>query len=235
MPHRIRFSFSRGTELQYLSHLDLMRLFIRALRRASLPLAYTQGFNPHPRLSLASPLPVGVTASAEYGEIFLSVSLDCDRFLRTVGEQLPPGLKLTGAVTAAPQESPLAAVINAAVYRAAWVDPESAPSRAVLERAIESILARPSIEVRRRSKAGREMLWDIRPFIIRIEMIAGDGDSFSPGLELLLQIGSRGGVSPFVVLDQFSLGPYHDGDAVFPWQLHRCGLYIYRDGLEKPF
>jgi len=67
MMDRIRFRYACGKELRYLSHLDLLRLFQRAMRRARLPLAYTLGFNPRPKLSLAAPLPVGVTASKEYG------------------------------------------------------------------------------------------------------------------------------------------------------------------------
>ena len=63
--HRLRLKFSRGEKLKYLSHLDLMRLWERALRRAGLPAAYSEGFSPHPRISLASPLAVGVTSRAE--------------------------------------------------------------------------------------------------------------------------------------------------------------------------
>lgn len=64
--NRIRFRYARGKELRFLSHLDMLRLFQRAMRRAGLPLAYTLGFSPRPRLSLAAPLPVGATASREY-------------------------------------------------------------------------------------------------------------------------------------------------------------------------
>jgi radical SAM-linked protein len=60
---RLRITFARGKELKYISHLDLMRLWQRALRRADIPLAYSQGFSPHPRLSIAAPLAIGVTSS----------------------------------------------------------------------------------------------------------------------------------------------------------------------------
>lgn len=236
MLHRIRFSFSRGNELQYLSHLDLMRLFMRALRRASLPLAYSRGYNPHPRLSLASPLPLGVTASAEYGEIFLTMAMDCAYFTGSLGEQLPAGLELTGAVAADLREPSLAAVVNAALYRAAWARPGNAPKTTVLNEALVRMLSRPAIEVRRPGSKGREKVTDIRPFIMRVETVAETENGHTPALELLLQVGSRGGVSPITVLEQLDLGPGYNGDAAFPWRLHRHGLYIYRKNrLEKPF
>jgi radical SAM-linked protein len=69
---RLRVKFSRGDEIKFISNLDLMRLWQRALRRAGMPLAYSEGFNPHPRISLAAPLPLGVTGEAELMDIVLS-------------------------------------------------------------------------------------------------------------------------------------------------------------------
>jgi radical SAM-linked protein len=60
---RLRIRFSRGEEIKYISHLDLMRLWQRALNRAGLEIAYSEGFNPHPRMSLAAPLALGVTSN----------------------------------------------------------------------------------------------------------------------------------------------------------------------------
>ena len=68
---RLRVTFSRGEELKYLSHLDVMRLWERALRRADLPLAYSQGFSPHAKISIAAPLPLGVTGERELMDIVL--------------------------------------------------------------------------------------------------------------------------------------------------------------------
>jgi len=69
---RIRVRFSRGEELKFISHLDIMRLWQRSLHRADIPLAYTEGFSPHPRISLAAPLAVGVTSQSELMDVFCS-------------------------------------------------------------------------------------------------------------------------------------------------------------------
>jgi len=94
---RLRLNFGRGEELKFLSHLDLIRLWERALRRAGMSLAYSQGFTPHPRISLAVPLSVGVTSQAELMDVFLSHWVSPNSFIVQVGEQLPRGLDLLEA------------------------------------------------------------------------------------------------------------------------------------------
>lgn len=91
---RLRTSFSRGAELKFLSHLDLMRLWERAFRRAGISLAYSEGFTPHPRISLAAPLSVGMTSQAEIMDVFISRWISPQSFLSQVKGQLPQGLTI---------------------------------------------------------------------------------------------------------------------------------------------
>ena len=91
---RLRINFSRGEEIQFLSHLDLMRLWERILRRAELTLAYSEGFHPRPRLSLAAPLSVGVTSEAELMDVFLIHWTVPNVFISQVVRQLPRGLSI---------------------------------------------------------------------------------------------------------------------------------------------
>jgi len=95
---RLRLTFSRGEELKFISHLDLMRLWQRALRRADIPLVYSQGFSPHPRLSLAAPLAIGVTSSAELMDIYLQRRISPHFFIGAVGQQLPRGIDISEVV-----------------------------------------------------------------------------------------------------------------------------------------
>ena len=92
---RLRLTFSRGEGLKYISHLDLMRLWQRVLRRADIPLVYSQGFSPHPRLSLAAPLAVGVTSEGELIDIFLERRVSPHFFIKKVREQLPRGIDIS--------------------------------------------------------------------------------------------------------------------------------------------
>jgi radical SAM-linked protein len=221
---RIRFCFAVAGELKYLSHLDLMRLFQRALRRAALPLAYSQGFNPHPRLSLAAPLPVGVTAAQELGDIFLADdSITPAQFLKRLQEQLPAGLTLNGAAVVAPEAPSLAAQVSTARYRAVWNGFASPPAVPELQDAVAQLLSLPEIKVSRRGKGGKAVTTDIRPYIHALTAGAEGG----PVLEMLLKAGSGGGVSPFVVLgrlEEIRTGAAAEDPAFF-WELHRCALY----------
>ncbi len=91
---RLRVRFRRGEEVKFISHLDLVRLWQRALRRAEIPVAYSQGFNPQPRMSLAVPLAVGVTSQAELMDVFCTKWVSPHGFTAAVSRQLPPGIEI---------------------------------------------------------------------------------------------------------------------------------------------
>jgi len=91
---RLRLRFSRGEELKYISHLDLMRLWERALRRAGIPIAYSEGFSPHPRISLAAPLPIGVTSEAELMDVVVKKAVSPCFFMQHTKPQLPRGIEV---------------------------------------------------------------------------------------------------------------------------------------------
>jgi len=92
---RLRIRFNRGEEIKYISHLDLMRLWQRALHRAGVALAYSEGFNPHPRMSLAAPLALGVTSEAELMDVVLSKWSSPHVFTTAVSRQLPRGIEIS--------------------------------------------------------------------------------------------------------------------------------------------
>ena len=89
---RLRVRFSRGEEIKYISHLDIVRLWQRALHRAEIPPLYSQGFSPHPRIVLAAPLPLGVTSQAELMDVYFSKGLSPHAFNSAVSRQLPGGI-----------------------------------------------------------------------------------------------------------------------------------------------
>ncbi|MDD5093969.1 MAG: TIGR03936 family radical SAM-associated protein [Dehalococcoidia bacterium] len=94
---RVRVTFSRSGEVKYITHLDIMRLWQRALRRAGMPLTYSQGFNPHPRISIAAPLAIGVTSEGELMDLFFDRRVSLEFFTQAVGRQLPVGVSILGA------------------------------------------------------------------------------------------------------------------------------------------
>ncbi|MFC1919517.1 TIGR03936 family radical SAM-associated protein [Chloroflexota bacterium] len=113
---RLRVRFARGLELAFISHLDLMRFWERVLRRAGLPLSYTQGFSPHPRISLAAPLALGVTSEAEIMDIYLSRWISPHNFIQSLRRQLPPGIQVHEANTVPPDIPSLQSQVRYAEY-----------------------------------------------------------------------------------------------------------------------
>jgi radical SAM-linked protein len=135
---RLRLKFSRGEELKFLSHLDLMRLWERALRRAGLPLAYSEGFSPHPQIALAAPLSVGVTSQAELMDVSLSRWVSPQSFVAQVGEQLPSGIDLLEAWPVGLEVPSLQSQVRFIEYRVEVVVEQG---REEVESALKSLLA----------------------------------------------------------------------------------------------
>lgn len=113
---RIRAEYSLYSDLRFFSNLEMMRLMERSLRRASLPYALTEGFNPHIKLSLGTVLPVGLWGLREYMDVELNEDVTVEYFTQKMNEVLPSGVRITRAI-AIPEKAPsLMKIINAAAY-----------------------------------------------------------------------------------------------------------------------
>lgn len=95
--HSIFFTFSKKGYMRYISHLDLMRLFTRAMRRAEIPVKITEGFNPHPKLSIKRALKLGLESDNEEATIALKELISPEEFIGKLNKQLPQGISLSGA------------------------------------------------------------------------------------------------------------------------------------------
>lgn len=222
MEERMCFVFARREPLRFISHLDMVRLFHRALRRSRLPLAYSKGFSPHPRFNLAAPLPLGATAGEEPGEVYFDKEVSPARFLRELGSQLPPGLELTGAFRFTAPAPSLPALVGAACYRAVPGGRPFPLTIAGLAAAVDRLLKKERIIVERKDKKGRPGQVDIRDQVIDLTL---DSDS-PPCLQMILKTGSKGGVAPAAVLAVLLEEMAADRTIEdWPWQLHRVNLY----------
>jgi radical SAM-linked protein len=93
--YKLSFVFTKKGAMKYIGHLDLMRLITRAMRRADLPLKMTEGFSPHPKLSLKRALKLGVESEAEEASIVLKVPVTQEEFMDKLNYCLPEGIKVT--------------------------------------------------------------------------------------------------------------------------------------------
>ena len=169
--HRLRVTFSRGEELKYLSHLDVMRLWERALRRANLPLAYSQGFSPHPKISIAAPLPLGVTGERELMDIVIQRRISPYLVQKNLTSQLPKDMSITSVVQVPADASSLQSQVRRAEYR---VEVETDKPVGEIKAAIDSFLA--LAELPWQHKRDEEMRsYDIRKLVERVWFVEAHG------------------------------------------------------------
>ncbi|MFJ7330023.1 TIGR03936 family radical SAM-associated protein [Streptomyces cyaneofuscatus] len=145
---RIRLRYTKRGRLRFTSHRDFQRAFERALRRSEVPMAYSAGFTPHPKVSYANAAPTGTGSEAEFLEIALTEARDPDLLRELLDSSLPDGLDITDAVEA--RTSGLAERLTASVWemRLDGVDPDEARG------AVDAFNAAEAVEVQRKAKNG---------------------------------------------------------------------------------
>jgi len=212
---------------RYISHLDLLRTFERAVRRAGLPLAFTRGFNPHPKIAFAAPLGVSIAGEAEYADLELDVLLPEDEVARALSGKLPQGIGLIDIKTVPEQTPSLMAVVDRATYRA---EAELAGRISVeeLNAAVNAFLELPEIPVERKNKSGKTKKHDIRPGIFSMSGRLNNGTII---IEAELKTGSSGNVRLEEALAAFKKNSRLPVRGEFV--LYRTGLYTGRNKKKK--
>jgi radical SAM-linked protein len=196
---RVRIKYAKGERLKYLSHLDLARTWERAFRRARLPLAYSQGFNPRPRFQIAAALPVGVTGGAELLDVWLAEPLAPEDVLSRLQATLPPGLEALASEEVELRSPSLQSEMRAACYRALVWSEE--PVEGIRTR-IRALLDAPTL-LRQRHHKGRWQTYDLRPLVQSVDV-----EQAQAGRALItmrLQASPQGAGRPDQVLDALGL------------------------------
>jgi radical SAM-linked protein len=165
---RIRIKYAKRGPLRFTSHRDFARAFERALRRAGVPIAFSQGFTPHPKISYASAAPTGVASEAEYLEIGLRAPVDPRELRDALDAALSPGLDVLDAVVAT--GGSLADRIEASHWRIELpgVDAD------VLRRAVGAFRAAGEVQVERMTKQGKRT-FDARDAVNHIDVVDQTG------------------------------------------------------------
>ena len=191
---KVRLRYTKTGRLRFSSHRDFSRAFERALKRAGVPMAYSSGFHPHPRISYANAAPTGAGSDAEYVEIGLASEVDPEQVRASIDEALPPGLDVVEAVVS-PGGS-LADLLQASAWRIE-LEGVTAPELAA---AVEALLAAEEVLVERMTKRGlRE--FDVRGAVLGLTALEAGG-----GVEVELRHGTPA-VRPDDVLEALvSLG-----------------------------
>lgn len=194
---RLRMRFSKVGPTRYISHLDLARALERALNRARVPVSYTQGYNPRPRMQFASALPLGFTSGAELADIWLEEEIDPAQAREQIMSRMAPGI-VVHEVWEVPLDAPAMQACTLETAYVAMVD--DFIDRAKLRQRVEELLAAESVMRERRGKE-----YDLRPLILELELDEDEEGALLLAMRLLLQPGKTG--RPDEVLDALGLDP----------------------------
>ena len=166
---RIAAVFEKSERLRHIGHLDIQRSVQRGLRRSGLPVAYSNGFNPHILVSFASALSTGACGKREIMDVSMAEDIGNEEFINRMNKAMPPEMQFSEAIAIDDRHPALMASLKAAVYDLTVYDDQLADA---MIRAIPSMLFRESIPALRKTKSGiREC--DIKPLIYQL---AGEGN-----------------------------------------------------------
>ena len=201
---RLRLTFSKMGPARFIGHLDLSRTLERSFNRARIPIAYTQGFNRRPRMSLAAALPLGFTSGYELADIWLSKEMEPAVAKTQMMRKMAPGIAIN-YVTSVPISLPsLQSAVTSASYDAYLLS--GAVKQSDLPERIEKILAAKSLPQQRKRGRGKIKNYDLRPLIIDLK--AEDQGNGPDRITMKLCLGPSGSGRPDDVLSALSLDPF---------------------------
>jgi radical SAM-linked protein len=187
---RLRVTFTKGDEVKYISHLDLMRLWERALRRANMPLLYSKGYNPRPKISIAAPLAVGFTGEREVMDVALERPIAPMDFATSVGRQLPQGISLVEVEEAYASLPSLQSQVCSVEYLVTLAAQQTGEE---MRNHVASLLRSERLPRQRRGKT-----YDLRPLIESISVKEETSEQYL--LRMRLRTGEQGTGRPDEVL-----------------------------------
>ena len=204
---KIRIKFAKTGVMKFVGHLDVMRYFQKAIRRAELPIAYSEGFSPHMLLSFASPLGVGISSTGEYFDMVLAEDMKTDEIVKRLNATMVEGMEVLSARHVpdgkASKAMSLVAGADYLVKLSASIyplpsEPETEEGKMPeidLETKVPVFFALPQIEIMRKTKRS-EKLTDIRPWIYDMKVKKS-------GVWMQLSTGSVSNLKPELVMEAF--------------------------------
>lgn len=159
---RIRITFTKKDALRYTGHLDLHKLWERAARRAELPLSYSQGFHPQPKMNMAAALPLGFSSRCEVMDIRLEHDISLQDLPEHLNETLPPGLRVVDVHEVEERAPALQTQVASAEYEVTLTEPVDGSD---LQGKIDSVMELRTIPRERRGK-----MYDLRPLIEELSL-----------------------------------------------------------------
>ncbi len=223
VPGRVRLEFAKYGPMKYLPHLSLLRTFHRAFRRAHIPVAYSRGHSPHPKIQAGPPLPVGYESDGEYLDVELATLITPAEVTRLLAKELPAGLELKRVVSVPLKGRSLFEMIGLQTYRVV-LPKERLPAKDPGGWLLARILGAKELTMVRTRK-GKTKTIDLRPSVSGAEQI---GES-EKDIELLLTLLRTGGGAARPD-DVIRIAGGFDAGEEFSWQITRTNNKVHQEG-----
>lgn len=226
---KIRIKFRKWGSMKFIGHLDMMRYFQKAIRRANIDICYSEGFSPHQIMSFAAPLGVGITSDGEYFDIEVNSSFSTEEAMKRLNAAMVEGVEVTGYVRLPDNAKTSMAIVAAADYRLSVKEGYSSPlSAAEWANSIKEYFtdAKSFVIVKQTKKSEREV--DLKPLVYDFKV---KEDESGPVFFLKVSTGSIDNIKPELVLASLyeKCGLTYDENAI---QIHRLEVYA-RDEQEE--
>lgn len=217
---KVRIKFAKSGAMRFIGHLDVMRYFQKAIRRADIDVAYSEGFSPHQIMSFAAPLGVGLTSNGEYLDVEVKSHAGAKDMKRRLNDVMVEGMEILNVAMLNEDAKNAMASVAAAEYTVRFRQGYE-PGFAWTDRLMEFYRS-PSIIVAKKTKKS-EMTLDLKPLIYRLSL---QGEGEAPAVRMLVNASSSGNVKPGLVMEAFLRA---NGEELSPFALEIIREDTYAD------
>ena len=219
---KIRIKFRKYGVMKFIGHLDMMRYFQKAIRRAQIPICYSKGYSPHQIMSFAAPLGVGITSDGEYFDIEVESSPSTNEAINRLNATMVEGVEITGYRKLPDNAKTAMSIVAAADYTMKFKSGYKAPfTLSEFQDGIEEFFVKPNeVPVTKETKKSEKVI-DLKQLVYQLEVT---GKEAEPSFYLKLSTGSTDNIKPeFVLACLFdAMGVSYESEAI---QIHRLDVY----------
>lgn len=214
---KVRIKYVKSGNLKFIGHLDVMRFFQKAVKRAGLDIAYSKGFSPHQLMSFAAPLALGVTSEGEYFDAEFNSLISSEEFVRRFNEQMVDGMQVKDVILLPDNAKNSMSIVAASDYEISILESVPNDTKDKLLTAVPKLLEKETIEILRKTKKN-EKVEDIKPGILDLKVIDNK-------IYMLLATGSEYNLKPNLIIEALCKEIEFDYN-FFDFQIHRIETYM---------
>lgn len=222
---KLRIKYTKTGVLRFIGHLDVMRFFQKAIRRAKLNVSYSKGFSPHQIISFAAPMPLGMTSEGEYFDGEFDSVTSTEDMMKRLNDTLPEGVSVIDIVILDEGAKSSMSVVSASDYYIYRNEECASDNIAILQDAVDDFMAQDEILIMRKTKTKEEMA-DIKPAVYDLKVK-------NEGIYMLLASGSAYNLKPELVVSALcdTAGIEYNR---YDYMVHRLETYMGKRDSLKP-